>query len=100
MAWLVRLSLVLIPVYLAFRLINIKKDGWFLAVSFHIYFLINNTTSFLESAGLGHTLVRITGVYSLAFYSPTQIFVIILNTLLNIFILSYLVRIKDYFLKQ
>jgi hypothetical protein len=91
--------LIIFPVYLALRLINLKKDGWILAVFFHAYFIINNCTGFLESAGFGRTLVRITGVYGLTVYSPNQIFVIILNTLLNLFILWYLFSIKDYFFK-
>ena len=90
----------IIPVYAALRLINLKKDGLILAVLFHAYFLINNATGFLEGAGFGHTLVRITGVYGLTVYSPTQIFVIILNTLLNVFILWYLLSVRVYFSKQ
>lgn len=99
LTWLVRLCLIFIPVYLALRLINLKKDGWILAVLFHAYFIINNATGFIEGAGFGRTLVRITGVYGLTVYSPTQIFVIILNTLLNVFILWYLLNVKSYFFK-
>ena len=100
LAWLVRLCLIVIPLYIAFRLMSLRKDAFFAAVLFHSYFLINNLSSFLESMHCGQTLVRITGLYGLAIYSPQQIFVIFLNSLLNILILIYLIYKREYFFKK
>jgi len=97
LTWIIRFGLIFIPLYLGFRLRILKKDAWFLALFFHVYFIINNVSSFLESMGFGHTLVRIVGLYGLLVYSPAQLFVILLNTMLNIFILTYLFRKKIVF---
>jgi len=97
LSWFIKAGFAAIPVYLTFRLIALKKDGLIAAILFHICFVINNVTSFLESLGMGHTLVRVTGLYGSAVYSPSQIFVIFLNTLLNLFILFYLFSKKRYY---
>ena len=96
-AVLVRLLLILIPVYLAFRLKGLRKDAFFVALLFHLYFIINNCLSFLEHKGYAYALVRITGVYGSTIYSPRQIFVLALSIALNIFILGYILKVREYF---
>lgn len=96
-AWLVRFLLVFIPVFIALRLRKLNKEGWILALIFHLYFIINNCASFLESRGIAHSLVRITGAYGSLIYSPTQLLAIFLNSLLNILILQYILKKKKAF---
>lgn len=93
----IRLALICMPLYLYFRLRNLKKDAWVLAIYFHIFFLINNSLGFLEFGGYVHSLIRISGVYSSIVYSPTRLFVLALNTIVNLFILGYLFRKRAYF---
>ncbi len=51
-AWSVRFLLIFIPFFTALRLRKLKKEGWILALIFHVYFIINNCASFLESRGV------------------------------------------------
>jgi len=76
---------------------RLKKDAWFLAMYFHIFFLINNSSALLEHNGYAHSLVRITGIYGLILYTPLQIFLLDLNVLINLFILGYLYERRTYF---
>lgn len=98
MSFLARAGFTLIPLYLYLRLKRLKKDAWFLAVAFHGFFLFNNGIGFLELKGFANALVRFAGVHDIAFYSAFQIVVIVLNTLLNFFILIYLLSRRPYFL--
>ena len=47
-SWLVRLIFIVIPVYLYFRLGQLKRDAWVVALCFHAFFLINNISGYLE----------------------------------------------------
>lgn len=91
-SWAVRLMLLFIPIYLYYRLGQLKKDAWFLAIYFHIFFVINNSLAFLEYKGYAYSLVHIAGGYASVTYSPKQLLALALNTLVNIFILGYLFK--------
>jgi hypothetical protein len=71
--------------------------AWILALGLHTFFIINNVLLFLEYYGHMHSFLRITGIYSSIFYSPSQILIIALNTVANLFITGYLFRKKRYF---
>ena len=62
-AWVVRLALIAVPIYLFFRLKYLKKDAWVLAIYFHLFFIINNSLAILEQSGFLNSLIRITGQY-------------------------------------
>jgi hypothetical protein len=96
-SWFVRSTFIFIPVYLFFRLGSLKKDAWLLAVYFHIFFLINNSSVLLEYDGYARSLVRIIGIYGSILYTPQQIFLLNLNILINLFILAYLYERRAYF---
>ncbi|MCM8795387.1 MAG: hypothetical protein NC928_01665 [Candidatus Omnitrophica bacterium] len=98
--WIIRLIFIFIPLYLYFRLRRLKKDAWFLAVYFHTFFLANNALSLFEYYGYLHPLVKVTGIYTSSSYSLLQTFILFLNTLFNLLILGYLIRIKRYFYTQ
>lgn len=91
-SWAIRLIFIFIPLYLYYRLGRLKKDAWFLAIYFHIFFVINNSLAFLEYKGYAYSLVHIAGAYAPLTYSPKQLFALALNTLVNIFILGYLFK--------
>lgn len=95
--WLVRLAFIFIPVYLSLRLRRLKKDAWYLAMYFHIFFLVNNSSALLEHNGYTHSLIRIIGIYGSTLYTPPQIFLLHFNILINLFILGYLYARKGYF---
>ena len=90
-SWLVRLALIFIPLYLFIRLSSLKKDGWFLAIYFHIFFIINQSSALLEHNGYLPSLVRIIGIYGSTIYTPPQIFLIRVNILINLVILTHLI---------
>jgi len=97
-SWLIRLALVFIPVYLYIGLRRLKRNAWLLAVYYHIFFFINNGLAFAEYNGYLHPLVNITGFYRYIIYSPSQIFILTLNSIVNLFILGYLLKNRVYFL--
>ena len=96
-SWLFRLALIFIPLYLFIRLSSLKKDGWFLAIYFHISLIINQSSALLEHNGYLPSLVRIIGIYGSTIYTPAQIFLIRVNILINLVILSYLYSRRAYF---
>jgi len=96
-SWLVRSAFIFIPAYLFFRFSHLKKDAWFLAMYFHIFFLVNNSSALLEHDGYMHSLVRIIGIYGSTLYTPPEILLLQLNVLINLFILSYLYERRAYF---
>lgn len=98
---IIKLGLIFVPAYLSFGLKQLKKAAWALAISFHIFFIVNNILAFLEYEGYTHSLFRIAGIYSSTIYSPSEILVIGLHTLVNLYILFYLFIIrKVYFIQK
>jgi hypothetical protein len=94
---LTRFILIAIPVYLFFRLRRLKVDAWFLAVYFHLFFLLNSCLLFLENMGFTHAFIRIVGIYSPSGYSPAQVFALALGTQLNLVIFIYLLKVRRFF---
>lgn len=98
---MLKLVLIFVPAYLSFKLKQLKKDAWVMAICFHALFIINNMLAFLEYGGHINSLFRITGIYSSTIYSPSEIFVIGLHNLINLSIIWYLfIKRKMYFLKK
>lgn len=97
MSSLVRFVFAVIPLYLYFRLGQLKKDAWFLAIGFHTFFLINNISGYLEYQGYAPSIIHITGLYGSAIYSPAQMVVSAINTLINLFVLVYIWKKRHLF---
>jgi hypothetical protein len=93
----VRIALIFIPFYVAFRLRVYALDAWVLAVSFHLFFLVNNATILFERLGFGHAIMRIAGLYGGRSYSRAQLICFALATVLNSIIFVYLICIRKHF---
>jgi|GEM_PF-4540317 hypothetical protein len=90
--------LVLIPVYLFFVLKKLRIEAWFIAVFFQCFFLANNLLQYLEHEGFGFSLIRTAGLNeNAALLTPMQIWVLVLNSALNLAILLYLLKNMVYF---
>jgi hypothetical protein len=97
---IIKLTLIFVPLYLFFSLKHLKKNAWLLALCFHAVFIINNCSAFLEYKGYTHSLFRIAGIYSSTIYSPSEILLVGLHTLINLYIALYLFSIKGVFFAQ
>jgi hypothetical protein len=98
LAWCVRILFLLLPLYLAYDLRRLKKAAWITAIAFHVFLIANGITIFLECANKVPSLLRITGVFEPAFYTPSQIIVLWLNSVINVMILGYLYEERERFL--
>ena len=94
---LVRFVLVFIPMYLYFRLAQLKKDAFFLAIIFHLFFLINAVTNYLEYLGCSYSIIHITGLYGSDIFSSTQMLVLCASAVVNLCILGYLYNKRNIF---
>ncbi len=92
-----RFAFIFIPLYLYFRLRQLKKDAWFLAIFFHTFFLINNISGYLEYKGYVYSIIHITGLYGSGIYSSAQVWIFGLSTLANLFILGYIYKKRRIF---
>lgn len=96
-SWIIRIFFLLLPIYLAYELRRLKKRAWFTAIAFHLFLIVNGITIFLECANKMPSLLRITGVFEPAFYTPSQIIILWLNSVINVMILGYLYEERDLF---
>ena len=92
LARFVRLLFIFVPIYLYWGLKELKRVGWRVAIFFHVFFILNNASGFLEYYGYGFQGIHFTGNYGAALYTPTQVFTLALNSLVNLIILEYLSR--------
>ncbi|MFA4842888.1 MAG: hypothetical protein WC658_03535 [Candidatus Omnitrophota bacterium] len=97
LSYVIKITFILIPLYLSFRLKRLNRFAWVLAISFHSFFIVNYRLNLLESRGWGYALVRIAGVSGSIEYSPLEVFVIVLSGAFNICILAYLLVRMNYF---
>jgi hypothetical protein len=97
LAWGVRFLFLFLPLYLAYDLRRLKKVAWIIAIGFHVFLIVNGITIFLECANKSPSLLRITGLFEPSFYTPSQIIVLWLNSVINVMILGYLYEERERF---
>lgn len=100
LAWFVRALFLFLPVYLAYDLRRLKKRAWIIALGFHVFLIVNGITIFLECANKLPSLLRITGFFEPPFYTPSQIIILWLNSVINVMILGYLYEERNSFQKS
>ena len=96
-SWLIRIFFLFLPVYLAYDLRRLKIRAWICAAVFHLFLIVNGITIFLECANKMPALLRITGIFEPAFYTPSQIIILWLNSVINVMILGYLYEERELF---
>lgn len=97
LAWCIRLLFLFLPLYLVYGLRRLKKVAWITAIGFHVFLIVNGISIFLECANKLPSLLRITGLFESSFYTPSQIIVLWLNSVINVMILGYLYEEREFF---
>lgn len=99
-SWMVRVLLIALPLYLFFQLKRLNKAAWLAAVIYHVFFFLNDLTALGEHEGIMHSLIRISGPYSAAAFSGTQVLLFVVHALFNLLIVAYLAQRSAYFSLQ
>ena len=96
-SYVIKFFFIFVPLFLYFRLPQLRKDAWVVAILFHIFFLVNNASNYLEYMGYSYSIVHITGLYGSEIYSPAQALIFTLSAIINLLILGYLYKRRHIF---
>jgi len=91
LSYVFSISLIAVSLYLFVRFGRLKKDALWLAVIFHLLFVLNGIGMLLVNVcPLLQPPLRIVGAFGALEYSLRQLIVIALSTILNFLILLYI----------
>ena len=96
-SWLLRLVLIVVPIYLCVQLLRLKKDGLIVAVCYHSFFFVNNLITFSENEGFMHAPIHIAGFYGSIALTTKQLLILLLSSLVHVVLICYLHKRRGYF---